>query len=37
MPESVYKKFSDDWIIRWHKCIAANGTCLEGDKMNSND
>lgn len=37
IPESAYKKCFDDWIIRWHKCIASNGAYFEGDKINLDD
>lgn len=34
IPERAYNKCFDDWIIRWHKCIASNGAYFEGDKIN---
>ena len=25
IPENAFKKYCDDWIIRWHKCIISGG------------
>ena len=34
IPENAFKKFFDDWIIRWHKCIISGEAYFEGDKIN---
>ena len=34
IPENMFKKFFDDWIIRWHKCIVSGEAYFEGDKIN---
>ena len=34
LPENAFKKYFDDWIIRWHKYIISGGTYFEGDKIN---
>ena len=34
IPENVFKKCFDEWIIRWHKCIISGGVYFEGDKIN---
>ena len=34
IPENALKKFFDDWIIRWHKCIISRGAYFEGYKIN---
>jgi len=37
IPEYVYKKCMDDWIVRWKKCTASNEAYFEGDKINFDD
>ena len=32
IPENAFKKYFDDWIVRWHKCIISRGPYFEGDK-----
>ena len=34
IPVNALKKCSDDWIIRWHKCIISEGAYFKGDKIN---
>lgn len=33
---SAYKKCMDDWIKRWHMCVASNGEYFEGDNKDIN-
>lgn len=33
----TYKKYMDDYIIRWHKCIASEEDYFEGDKIHVDD
>lgn len=37
IPEYSFKKCFDDWIVRWKKCIAAEGAYFEGDIINLDD
>lgn len=34
MAKSEYEKCFQDWIKRWHKCIAVREEYFEGDKIN---
>ena len=34
IPENALKKFLDDRIIRWHKCIISEGAYFKGYKIN---
>lgn len=34
IPQSVYEKCIEDWVKRWHSCIALDGAYFEGDKIN---
>ena len=34
IPLAAYEKCMDDWIKRWHMCVASNGCYFEGDKIN---
>ncbi|CAK9811861.1 Mariner Mos1 transposase [Anthophora quadrimaculata] len=34
IPSSAYNKCMDDWIKRWHMCVASDGCYFEGDKIN---
>lgn len=34
IPSRAYEKCMEDWIKRWHMCIASDGAYFEGDKIN---
>lgn len=34
IPERAYQKCMEDWVKRWHMCIASDGAYFEGDKIN---
>ena len=34
IPSSDYEKCMDEWVKRWHMCIASDGCYFEGDKIN---
>ena len=31
IPAEAYKKYMENWINRWHACIATKGAYFEGD------
>ena len=31
IPQTDYIKCFEDWIKRWHKCVAVDGEYFEGD------
>lgn len=33
IPKTEYKKCFEDWIKRWHKCVAVDGDYFEGDNI----
>lgn len=33
IPKIEYQKCFEDWINRWHKCIAVRGDYFEGDNI----
>lgn len=33
IPKTEYKKCFEDWIKRWHKCVAVGGDYFEGDNI----
>ena len=33
IPQTDYKKCSQDWIKRWHKCVTVDGEYFEGDNI----
>lgn len=33
IPKTKYKKCFEDWIKRWHKCVAVDGDYFEGDNI----
>ncbi|KMQ87532.1 mariner mos1 transposase [Lasius niger] len=37
IPQSAYEKCMEDWVNRWHSCIALDGAYFEGDKINFNE
>ncbi|XP_071649994.1 protein GVQW3-like [Temnothorax longispinosus] len=34
IPNTEYKKCFEDWIKRWHKCVAVDGKYFEGENIN---
>ena len=37
IPQTDYKKRFEDWIKRWHKCVAVGGEYFEGDNIDYNE
>ena len=33
IPSSDYAKCMDDWVKRWHMCVASNDCYFEGNKI----
>ena len=33
IPQTDYKNFFEDWIKRWHKCVAVDGEYFEGNNI----
>ena len=33
IPQTDYKKCFEDWIKRWHECVAVDGEYFEGDNI----
>lgn len=33
IPEVEFRNCYEDWIKRWHKCVAVNGAYVEGDNI----
>ena len=33
IPQTDYEKCFEDWIKRWHKCVAVDGEYFEGDNI----
>ena len=33
-PKTEYKKCFEDWIKRWHECVAVDEEYFEGDNVN---
>ena len=33
IPQTDYKKCSEDWIKHWHKCVAVDGEYFKGDNI----
>ena len=34
IPSSAYQGCMEDWVKRWHMCVASDGSYFEGDKIN---
>lgn len=37
IPSAAYKRCFQDWLKRWHMCVASNGDYFEGDGKNFDD